>query len=232
MVLKTKSLGKRGQGHRVVVGLVITLVAAAILIGAVWLWISIFHEKSDVELCRLTLLAQSETKIFGQSTVDATNECPVHEITFYENHVQREVDGKKDKVLVKYDGEMVEKFDRLSDDGVDSDYDNVVMQTITDEMQKCWYKVGKGEISPFDRDAFGDKNVCMLCSRFEFSNEVDRYDYQGQLNYYQSTTMLPDNSMTYTEYFKQPKYELDRVMPFIFKYKKVGDDEIYMPAQE
>jgi len=206
---------KRGQGYKTIVTLVLVLVIALILIGVVLVWNSMFRDITDVEPCRLSLIAQTYTKIKGQTMFNV--DCPSHKNTFYKDHVELQVEDSERKRSVIYEGERKDKFDDLAKSGIDKNYGGVVNYVIAEEMRKCWYKTGKGELTLFDADWFGKKNVCLICSEIVFDDEIKSYyNYEGDLNYYLSTNDIPDGSMTYAQYLQLPVFE-GLYVPFLLE---------------
>ena len=212
---------KKAQGYRTVVGLILVLLIGGLLVGVVINWLGLFREAGDIQSCRLGLVAQTKTKVAGQTTFNV--DCPVHEVTFHKDHVSLNVDGKKSKKEVNYEGEVKKNFPKLDSSGVDQQYDLVVDQTIADEMRKCWFKTGEGELQLFDEKLYKTEHVCMICSELDFSKEVrEEYNYNGDLNYYLSTKYVASDNVTYAEYFKRPVFKKERIIPFVFDYQKTG----------
>jgi len=50
--------------------------------------------------------------------------------------------------------------------------EDVIKKELAGEMAHCWYKMGEGKVSPFERDWFHRKRICVLHSEIEFDKKV------------------------------------------------------------
>src|SRR3989338_3612296 len=140
--------GKKGEveAQKVTMGLLILVMVVLVLAffsARVFDWMT---SKGDVESCRLSVAASGKISdvSLGISTLDL--ECPRKNIVFSAESYTVD-DSERD-----YASENEE------------DYSDNVKQVFADEMRECWYKMGEGEVDPFNNNcAFGMDSVCVVC---------------------------------------------------------------------
>ncbi len=172
---------------KTIVTLVILLLSAA---TATIFAVNISRElkaDSDTEVCRLSVLAQAQTRKVTFTEVSAPKtiiplECPRRIIKIFENKV--EVNGKESK---KY------SFKKISED--DLNY------VLSEELRLCWYKLLEG-----NKDLFEDSLIfsvtdktCLICSEIEFDNKLKGQSFPGILDYIKSKD-VPKGDITYFNY--------------------------------
>ena len=99
------NMDKKAVSPEIMVVLLAFIIVAIILLTFSGQLTSLFKEDADIETCRLSVLAQSQTKLFGKSIVPL--DCPRRNLKIFENKV--EINGKKSK---KYE------FNKLTADEV------------------------------------------------------------------------------------------------------------------
>src|SRR3989338_1387970 len=146
-----------------ILGGIIIIIFAAMFPKIKWA----FDSGSYIENCHMSMIAQSKIKVVGKTVVPL--QCPREQITFYKDHIESVIEGKKKEVKVTVEGEKKDEFKELTD--------NIVNEVFADKMRWCWYMSGEGNLDPFAEAAvFGvakDK-ICLLCSSIKFDDEVDK----------------------------------------------------------
>ncbi len=159
---------------------ILALIVFFILIGYTDIFAGTIRKGSDVEICRLSVLAQAKTKFIGSSPIKL--ECPRRQVKFFNNGV--EINGRKDP---KYE------FRELSNDAVN--------KAVAEEMRLCWYMMGEGKFNVFEQNPLaGSEKVCTICSEMEFDSSVDKKtEFGGFLDYIKGTKM-PGADIYYYDY--------------------------------
>lgn len=136
--------------------------------------------KGDIETCRLSVLAQAQTKVLGEALVNL--KCPRRQVTIFEDKV--EINDKKSGNY---------KFQELSNDAVN--------RVIAEELRSCWYKMGEGEVDVFQQEVYGfNENVCVICSEIDFDKKIDQTKkFTGLLDYLKSNK-IPGGKANYFDY--------------------------------
>lgn len=172
-------------GYGALATLIIAMVIAFILMNYSGALASIVKKGSDIEVCRLSVLAQAQTKVAGQTPVSL--QCPRRQVKFFNDKV--EIDGKKDD---KYD------FEKLDD--------NSVNKVVAEELRLCWYKFGEGKINVFRQNIAGDiittasEYVCAICSEISFDKKIDRNKKFSGLVDYLKSSKIPQQDIYYFNY--------------------------------
>lgn len=170
-MINKKGLGGQEALLIVILGLVILFVLWPIA-GDV---ISKLSADAETEKCRLSVI--SHYSIIGRESVSLM--CPRGEVVFSNNMVT--INKKEDK----------SSFKTLNDDAVN--------RVVAEEMRKCWYKMGAGEINVFKNNiVYGQKRVCMVCTGIKFDSSVTQSSFKG-LNEYLKNKM-PNSEMSYYDY--------------------------------
>ena len=105
--------------------------------------------------------AKKETVGLGVSKID----CPRSKVVFYD-----------DKVTIN--DKEVEEFSKLTNDLVNS--------YVAEELRKCWYKTGEGELDIFKYEGVvvpETYTVCLVCSEIIFDKEAKQGSYDGLIEY-------------------------------------------------
>ena len=153
---------KRAEGRTLVIMIIVIASAMVLILFGGKLYAAITGGASD-NACRLSIFAQSKLKGFtGKSPVSI--ECPRKEIIFYKDHVEEHIEGKSNNIKIKIGEKLEKKFKELDD--------VIVNQVIAEELRRCWYKTGEGELDAFDEGGLLGTETCLLCSTIEFDDEV------------------------------------------------------------
>ena len=117
-------IGKRGEeGIGTLVAIISVAVAAIILFAFSGELFAKGKNASDIEACRLSVIAQGETKIAGKTL--AALKCPRREIKLFDG--KTELNGKK----------LSYKFKDLNEE--------IVNKAVAEELRLCWYRMGEGK---------------------------------------------------------------------------------------
>lgn len=177
--------------------LLIFVIGALVLLWFGYSFASELKEGADIEVCRLSVLAQSQFRKIPIIDVNTPKtvvslDCPRRNIKISEDKV--EMNGKKySKYSVK----------KLSNDEI-----NLI---ISEEMRKCWYKMSEGSKDVFEYSYWfvGDK-ICLICSEIEFDEKLKGKSFTGLLDYIKSKH-IPKDQTKYFDYFiksQQNRYPL------------------------
>ena len=208
--------------------LIILLAIAIILISAWGIYAKVLRMKTDIEACRLSVLGKSHVKPGGKSPLEL--KCSRSYITFYDNKVISEMNGKETKKKVSIKGVQKENFDALTD--------KILFYVMAEELKNCWYKMGEGDYLPFDQQVMKKNSVCLMCSVINFDNELQQnpLTFTGFAEYLNNTFMpgtvtIPGSGVTYADYLTRGIYERQRVpigdsnfftVPFLFTRVEIG----------
>ncbi|HLG24729.1 MAG TPA: hypothetical protein VI564_07415 [Candidatus Nanoarchaeia archaeon] len=185
--------------------LIIFLVVAGILIAFTYSFVTQSKKKGDIEVCRTSALAQSiELKTLGALNPTGSTtiplDCPRRVIKIYDNKV--EINGKKAKEYP-----------------IGKNYEDSVKKVFAEELRLCWYKLleGKGLVFENPGTAFGDNNICLICSSMEFDVNSDNIHEIKEFINYLKENKIPKNPQTYFDYLAvAPKSKIKE------NYLKVG----------
>ena len=156
-----------------VIGAIILLLFSSALAGQL-------KENADVETCRLSVLAQAQTKTLGKSIVSL--DCPRRNIKIFNDRV--EINEKKSK---KYE------FKKLTEEEVN--------HILAEELRLCWYKMAEGNRDVFEQSYIFETefNTCLICVEIEFDNKMKGNSYSGLLDYLKSRK-IPKEDKSYFDY--------------------------------
>lgn len=165
----------------------VSILAIVIISLAVLLGLGVFSgtiagiitKAGDIETCRLSVLAQAQTKFLGESVINL--ECPRRQVTIFEDKV--EVNKKKDRNY---------KFKELSNDAVN--------KVIAEELRLCWYKMGQGYVDVFEQSLLGSDFTCTICAEIKFDGKIEREEKFTGLNDYLKSYNIPKNNIKYYDY--------------------------------
>ena len=179
-------MDKKAVSINVVVVLLIFVLGAMVLYSFAGKLGNIFKEDADTETCRLSILAQAQTRKIPVIGIDAPGtlmplDCPRRNLKIFENKV--EIDGKKS---AKYD------FKKLTNDEVN--------KIFAEELRLCWYMTGEGNRNIFETGyIFGNYYTCLICAEIEFDKALKEKSYGGLVEYLKSMK-IPRGETTYFDY--------------------------------
>ena len=212
---------KRAEGKTLVTLIIVIVVALVLIPFGGRLYAMIVGSVSD-DTCRLSLQAMSKLKkldpITGTSGISA--KCPRKEITFYNDHVEEYIKGRKGNIGVMVGNKKKEKFDGLTD--------NIFKQVIAEQLRTCWYKTLEGKERPFDQallKLWGVDSVCMVCATVGFDKELkeEKNTYSNFQNYLDTTTMH-GSELRYSDYLTTDLYgQKLSILIFLDKTIPIGE---------
>ena len=185
---------RKAMGKSTLLTYIIGVVIVVVLIPSFISWGQSLMNESSVEICRLGLLGKANSKAAGTSQVDLSADCPRRNIEFQKRYVEISENGDIDRLDIVINGKYVKKFDEINED--------IVYYVIAEEMRDCWYKIGEGEINPFEQSTFwGSSSFCLLCSTFSFDEDAQTIlGEMDSLSSYLDNTM-PGSDQSYKDYF-------------------------------
>lgn len=207
-------MNKKAMSMDVLVILLILALGAIALFAFSGKLSSLFREDADIETCRLSVLAQSQTRklpLVGSTPKTMIPlDCPRRNIKIFEDKV--ELNAKKSR---KYD------FKKLTKDEVN--------YILAEELRLCWYKMAEG-----NRDVFENAylwgfpyNVCLICTEIQFDDKSKGKSFDGFVDYLKSNK-IPKLDTSYFDYLvKSQPYPIWGIVPFTqytpWGYIKTGD---------
>lgn len=160
------------MGYGTLATLIIAMVVLFVLLGYTSTFANVLKKGSDVEICKLSVLAHAQSKFLGETPVQL--KCPRREVKLFNNKV--EINRKKDS---KYE------FNQLNEE--------VVNKVIAEELRLCWYKMGEGYLNVFRQDAVDSaviytsgENICLICSEISFDKKITNKKFSGLVNFLKS----------------------------------------------
>ena len=196
-------INKKGIGFYTLAVLLILLAILLIFLPFTSTLVAMLKKGGDIEACRLSVLAQAQTKLGGSSPVSL--KCDRRQVKFYNNKI--EINGKKDP---KYDFKQLDS--------------SVVNKAVAEELRLCWYMMGEGELNVFQQQlseativAFTGENVCNICSEISFDKSVDRTKQFTGLVDYLKGNKIPNQDAYYFDYLiksQRNKYLLWGIVPW------------------
>ena len=185
------NMGKKADlSVKTVVTLIILLLVASTLTIFAVIISKELKEDSDIEVCRLSILAQAQTRKLpgtGISTPKTLTplDCPRRYIKIFDNKV--EINEKKSK---KYE------FKKLTF--------NELNNILAEEMRLCWYKLGQGNTDLFEDSlifSVTDK-TCLVCTEIEFDSKLRGQSFGGLLDFIKSKN-IPKGDVSYFKYLTE-----------------------------
>jgi hypothetical protein len=164
--------------QEVIIFLIIFMVGAGILFSFSNRAGRALIEDGNIEACRLSVLAQAQTKTLGKPLISL--DCPRRNIEFFDNKIYL-----NEKKYSDY------RFKELGSDTVN--------KAVAEELRKCWYMMAEGKRNIFENEWFGIDNTCIVCSEIEFNDELKGSRYSGLVNYLNSNK-IPNGEITYNDY--------------------------------
>lgn len=144
----------------------------------------LFKGSSDIETCRLSVLAQAQTRktpigIDAPTTLTPLK-CPRRNIKIFENKV--ELNGKKTDA---------HKFKQANNDEVN--------HVAAEELRLCWYMLNEGKKNILENSRIlGGDNTCLICSEISFDDKLKEKVFSGLEEY--ANSKKTKEGITYFEY--------------------------------
>jgi hypothetical protein len=179
-----------------VVKIIIVLIVAIILITAVYIIYAQLMARGDLETCRVSVLAQAESKAIPSLSKGLTSpfsiSCKKRYVKFFSNRVEEGTAPDATKPMqINYNGKLTKNIPGLTP--------FVVNQVIAEEMRICYYEFGEGQAQVFNNGIASD--VCYTCSEISFDDKSQ--EYPGFIDYL-NKTYIKNEQMTYYDYFNKP----------------------------
>jgi len=180
----SKMIKERRAQYRYLVTIAIVLAGFLVLAAFTTIFGAEVTKKGDIEVCRLSVLTQAQTKTFGQTHTSL--KCPRRQVKFFNSKV--EINGKKES---KYE------FSELDDEAVN--------KVIAEELRICWGMMGEGDLDVFRQPIItltsleAGKTVCTICSEISFDKRIEKDRFVGLLNYLKGTK-IPERGIYYFDY--------------------------------
>jgi len=205
-----KRLGKRGISEQALVSLILAIVVLIIIVLTYKGIAGLLSAKSDLEICRLGVIAQSETKFMGAMNSPLELDCPRTSLTITDEEVM--IDGSSRLPVYLQDEDISEDFDLVREysDLTEGQEEQLINYVFAEQMQECWYKMGEGELNVFNQDNFKDKQVCMVCSIIGFQ-DMQIQESDSFIEFIQNKnvpSIILDDNTTYYEFIHRNYYEL------------------------
>lgn len=176
-----------------IIGIVAGFVVLAILFHHFFILI---YGETPENICRMSVISHAKTQAAGSPTMNI--KCPRKFIVIdnegYKTYYADELPIDKEKL--KYRQEFKEGSKKEQ-----------IYKLMADEMAKCWYKMGEGNLDVFSEDWFFIKNTCVVCAEIGFSK-----DFEGDLG-------TISEFQEYLENNKFTKYNMEKNY-FDYLYKK------------
>jgi hypothetical protein len=195
-MIKSKILQSRKAQLGTLVKIILVLISAILLITAVVMIYAQVNAKGAIETCRISVLAQAETKIPASPTKGLTSpfsiNCKKRYVKFFNNRVQEGNAPESTKPIeVNYNGRLTKNIPDLSS--------FVVNQVIAEEMRICYYEFGEGQVHTLNTGIATD--ACYVCSEISFDDKTK--EFSGFMDYI-TKTYIKNEQMTYYEYLNKP----------------------------
>ncbi|MGM5487852.1 MAG: hypothetical protein ACQESG_02795 [Nanobdellota archaeon] len=161
----------RAQINSQMVSVIAILVAAIVLFAWVGAFAGNTERQEKIELCRLSILAASKTKIVGDKNfIDF--DCPRWEVEVKEDDVTK-------------NGEVMK---------------TEIARTLAEEARICHYQVDRGRSNPFKQYKLGDATACLICSDISFEESLAEKVSTIRLGEYMESTKMCKDCSTYATY--------------------------------
>lgn len=174
---------KRSMSQSVLLTVIVVASVSLILISFSGNLSAKISKTGDIEACRLSVLAQAQTKTVGVSPISL--DCERRKLVFYDDKV--EINGKKTRIS-NYDKNKKE---------LDED---IVNKAVAEELRTCWYKMGEGELDVFRQHVFGTgETACTLCTEIEFDESVKQDKFEALLDFLKGN-YIPNSDISYFDF--------------------------------
>ncbi len=167
-------MNKRGlEGN--LTNTIIWIIATILLLVIGMMIYTNYSQKTPEEACRASVVIQANTKIGGKSPFDFN--CQRKFVTMGTNQVKTSyIAGQEgNPESIQTDTGKISKYPSATND--------VVNYVIANEMQKCWYMFGEGNVDVFQNKVFADYNACFICAEVRFNTDVPKTEFHGLLEF-------------------------------------------------
>lgn len=146
---------KKAQAQEETVSFPLAIAALAVILILLFVFIlPELRKLPEREVCRLSVIAKSNSQIFGQESHLQLN-CPTNIVDIRKDGIYQ--DDKIDKVFKKSEAQ--------------SDKEEKIKKYIAGQMYDCWYKFEKGKVDPWGDWNLGKTVHCVVCADINFDPE-------------------------------------------------------------
>jgi len=174
---------RKAQTQTTIVTLILFLVVAVILIIFAGRLTDLLNESRAKEVCKVSMLASSKTKVGGMQTLDLKCKMQVFDI--------------------KSDG-VYENQNKITSFTKETNIEDAVKRAVADRISDCWYMANEGSVNPFgewSNKIIAKSNLCVLCSRINFDKSlIGKISPQLDLTKWYNETKMTGKDVTYYQY--------------------------------
>jgi hypothetical protein len=172
-----------------IVLLIVFLVFGFMLLGKLFM-----KEKQSIDaVCKMSIIENSKLRDPGTRVETVKVNCPTKYVTFgiegyneefEKTNNQNELGISNRKETIYYKKESKKCSSLLANDQEACIFLNV-NQVMANEMKRCWFNFGNGELRIFSLYKEDKKTQCMVCTTFFFDEEMaTKYESLGYLGQY------------------------------------------------
>lgn len=177
---------KKGISTEVLVGLVLTIVTTAVLLGLVEMQGKSVEDVTSREICRQSVQKHADLHIRTFNPPSDMINCPAAYIEISKDKAMYEYRNRKSIINLK---------------GTEKEKKQQVQRIMADEIYNCWNQFGEGK-----KDLFGGpKKYCSVCSVFQFNDDLELNGYEFYTFLMQNKVpnrKLAENGITYFDYMQ------------------------------
>ena len=185
-------MNKRAVSETLVVVLAFVLVAFVLLAFSTQLS-DLLKSNTDIEICKLSVLAQATTRktpigVDAPTTLTPL-ECPRRILKIFEDKAEIKINDKKAGTY---------KFKEANTDEVN--------HVAAEELKVCWYMLNEGNRNILENALIFGYNTCLICSEIEFDANLKGKSFSGLTDYVNSKKTK--DGITYFEYLTRSQKNL------------------------
>lgn len=174
----------------------------------------------DKQLCKISVLANAKLRIPGAQIEQVQVQCPIRFVTIGLDEILIESGEEKQKISIKCKKGIV--FTKGTEPTIESKrcFLNKVNELTADLIFDCWDQFGAGQLQVFSR--YDLERQCLICSRIEFKQEVNKLFNLGSFpisaSEFKGTT--PEEDFTLQEYMVSHNPALHQISYYEFSLDK------------
>ncbi len=176
---------RKAQTQTTIVTLILFLIVTVILVIFAGRLTDLLNESRAKEVCKVSMLASSKTKVGGMQTLDLKCKMQVFDI--------------------KADG-VYENQNKITSFANEKNLDDAVKRAVADRIADCWYMASEGSVNPFGewsitQGIITKSNLCVLCSRINFDKSlIGKISPPLDLTKWYNDTKMTGKDITYYQY--------------------------------
>lgn len=179
-------------GLSTVPALIIVLIAGMLIVFIGYKLTIMSKDLSDVERCRLSVVAKAKTKVVGmESPVIQNIDCYTRWVSAKDDGIYKRIRGQDEKRVFSFGNDEKQNLYQ-------------VKKIIADEMHDCWYQMGEGKISPWGTAHLHPLGHCIICTQVTFEKKFGEID----INEFLLEEKIPVKNVAYATYFGYDKEDL------------------------